>query len=77
MKGRTPEAAFLARTYKPSQASELVGLWRENLAKVSKRAAESLADPAQYPNLFPNLEVAMQAMSVELRTGRTSLKGTG
>ena len=45
--GRTPEAAFLARTYSPSRVSEMVGLWRQNLEKISKRAAESLADPSE------------------------------
>ena len=36
-------------------------LWREDLAGVNAKAAESLADPAQYPNLFPNLDLALHA----------------
>lgn len=34
---RLPEAAFLARTYLPSQVSRVVKLWRENLAKVNQK----------------------------------------
>nr|XP_018896635.1 PREDICTED: coatomer subunit beta' [Bemisia tabaci] len=52
---RIPEAAFFARTYLPSQISRVVKLWRESLTKVSAKAGQSLADPAQYDNLFPGL----------------------
>uniref|UniRef100_A0A8C2Z3R4 Coatomer subunit beta' n=1 Tax=Cyclopterus lumpus TaxID=8103 RepID=A0A8C2Z3R4_CYCLU len=58
---RLPEAAFLARTYLPSQVSRVVKLWRENLAKVNTKAAESLADPTEYENLFPGLKEAFAA----------------
>lgn len=58
---RLPEAAFLARTYLPSQVSRVVRLWRENLAKVNQKAAESLADPTEYENLFPGLKEAFAA----------------
>jgi len=30
-----------------------LALWKEQLAKVSEKAAQSLADPIQYENLFP------------------------
>ncbi|CAM5138832.1 unnamed protein product [Eretmochelys imbricata] len=56
--GRLPEAAFLARTYLPSQVSRVVKMWRENLSKVNQKAAESLADPTEYENLFPGLKEA-------------------
>lgn len=36
---RLPEAAFLARTYLPSQVSRVVKLWRENLAKVNQKVS--------------------------------------
>lgn len=52
---RLPEAAFFARTYLPSQISQVVGLWRESLSKVSEKAGQSLADPKDYENLFPGL----------------------
>ena len=58
--GRIPEAAFMARTYMPSLMSGVVALWKEDLAKVSTRAAQALADPGEYPNLFPDLEVALE-----------------
>ncbi|KAK9807397.1 hypothetical protein WJX73_000390 [Symbiochloris irregularis] len=63
--GRIPEAAFFARTYVPSRISEVVHLWRADLAKINPRAAESLADPAQYANLFPNLDLAVQAEKLQ------------
>lgn len=53
--GRLPEAAFFARTYLPSQISRVVSLWKESVATVSKKSADSLADPADYENLFPGL----------------------
>jgi len=55
---RLPEAAFFARTYMPSRITEIVKLWQKQLAKNNKRAAEALADPDQYPNLFPDFELA-------------------
>jgi len=57
---RLPEAAFFARTYCPSQMSRVVELWREELSKVNEKAGQSLADPAQYENLFPGLGEALQ-----------------
>lgn len=42
-------------------ALQVVKLWREDLASINAKAAESLADPAQYPNLFPNLDLALHA----------------
>jgi coatomer subunit beta' len=59
--GRTPEAAFFARTYAPSQVSRMVELWKEDLTKVNAKAAESLADPAEYPNLFTDFDLGLIA----------------
>jgi coatomer subunit beta' len=59
--GRVPEAAFLARTYLPSQVSRMVALWRADLEKVSRRAARSLADPNEFSQLFPDLKLALKA----------------
>lgn len=50
---RIPEAAFFARTYLPSKVSTVVGLWRELLKSKNQKASASLADPKEYPNLFP------------------------
>lgn len=59
--GRFPEAAFMARTYLPSQVSRVVGLWKEDLAQQNKKAADSLADPTEYENLFPEFQEALKA----------------
>lgn len=40
---------------------QVVKLWRADLSKINPRAAEALADPAQYSNLFPNMDLAIQA----------------
>ena len=58
--GRAPEAAFLARTYLPSRQSDMVQLWREALKAVNPKAAESIADPMDYPNLFEGLDYALK-----------------
>lgn len=54
---RLPEAAFFTRTYLPSEMSRVVNLWREKLKTMNmERAAQSLANPIDYENLFPGLE---------------------
>uniref|UniRef100_A0AAX7TX01 Coatomer subunit beta' n=1 Tax=Astatotilapia calliptera TaxID=8154 RepID=A0AAX7TX01_ASTCA len=58
---RLPEAAFLARTYVPSHVSRVVKLWKESLSKVNQKAADALADPSQYTNLFPGFQQALLA----------------
>jgi coatomer subunit beta' len=45
----------------PSKVSEVVALWRQDLAKVNQKAADSLADPAEYPHLFANFDWALKA----------------
>ncbi|KAI3911794.1 hypothetical protein MKW92_045212 [Papaver armeniacum] len=60
---RIPEAALMARSYLPSKVSEIVALWRNNLNKVNQKAAESLADPEEYPNLFEDWQVALSVES--------------
>jgi len=59
--GRIPEAAFLARTYLPSHISRIVKLWKQDLKSVNEKAAESLADPMEYENLFPDIALALKA----------------
>ncbi|KXZ50636.1 hypothetical protein GPECTOR_15g320 [Gonium pectorale] len=59
--GRLPEAAFFARTYMPSAISPALVKWKADLAAINPKAAEALADPAAYSNLFPHLEEALQA----------------
>lgn len=59
--GRLPEAALMARTYAPSRVSEIVGLWKRELAQSNPKAAEALADPNDFPNLFPDIADALKA----------------
>lgn len=56
---RIPEAALMARSYLPSKVSEIVATWRNDLSKVNPKAADSLADPSEYPNLFEDWQVAL------------------
>ena len=58
--GRLPEAALFARTYRPSRVPELVRLWQDDLRQVNAKAAESLASPEEYPNLFPDWDAALR-----------------
>lgn len=44
----------------------IVGLWKEDLAKQNKKAANSLADPTEYENLFPEFQEALKAEQVRL-----------
>jgi coatomer subunit beta' len=38
----------------------ILELWKADLKQTNEKAAESLADPAKYPNLFPDFEIALQ-----------------
>ena len=40
---------------------QVVQIWRKELSKINAKAAESLADPAQYANLFPDFDLALKA----------------
>ncbi|KAF5932160.1 hypothetical protein HYC85_028331 [Camellia sinensis] len=60
---RIPEAALMARSYLPSKVPEIVAIWRKDLNKVNLKAAESLADPEEYPNLFEDWQVALEVES--------------
>lgn len=51
----------------------VVGLWKENLAKTNSKAAQSLADPTEYENLFPELKQALLAEEA-LRGERAALR---
>lgn len=44
-----------------SPSSRVVKLWKESLSKVNQKAANSLADPTAYSNLFPGLQQALVA----------------
>lgn len=45
----------------------MVELWREDLTTVNPpKAAEALANPCQYANLFPNMDAALQAEQLQV-----------
>jgi hypothetical protein len=73
--GRVPEAAFMARTYAPSRVSQVVALWKADLARVNKKAAEALADPAEYKNLFPDFDEALRLEQGARARGRAQEAG--
>lgn len=58
---RLPEAALFARTYAPSRVAEITQLWKDALKSTSPKVSQALADPSEYPNLFPGLEQQLQA----------------
>merc|ERR1712050_307272 len=58
---RLPEAAFFARTYCPSELSDVVKLWHADLATVNKAVSEALADPGTHPDLFPDFALTLAA----------------
>lgn len=39
----------------------MVALWKEDLSKTNPKAAQALADPTQYENLFPEFQQALRA----------------
>ena len=51
----------------------VVELWREDLAKTNAKTAQSLADPTEYENLFPELKQALQAEEFLKRERNTLL----
>ncbi|XP_048005111.1 coatomer subunit beta' isoform X1 [Leguminivora glycinivorella] len=57
---RLPEAAFFARSYIPSKMVEVVKLWRESVGATNKRSGQSLADPENYENLFPEFAESLE-----------------
>jgi len=58
---RIPEATMFARAYKPSLVPRALQLWREELKKTNVPASQSLADPQQYPTLFPQFDQVLLA----------------
>ncbi|KMZ59957.1 Coatomer subunit beta'-1 [Zostera marina] len=57
---RIPEAALMARSYLPSKVSQIIEIWRKDLKKINPKAAESLADPLEYPNLFDDWQIGLE-----------------
>jgi len=55
--GRIAEAAFMARTFAPSKIPDVLHQWKKSLGQRHRKVADSLADPTQFPNLFPDFEL--------------------
>jgi coatomer subunit beta' len=53
-------------------ASQAVAQWRADLAKVNAKAAEALADPGQYSNLFRDWDLALQAEQLAMKEVKLS-----
>lgn len=73
---RLPEAAFFVRTYLPSRIDETVALWKKDLATISETAAKSLATPTENPEMFPDMDIAVQVEKMFLQQ-REATKVTG
>jgi len=59
--GRVAEAGLMSRTFVPSKISEVLYQWKKSLGFTHRKAADSLADPSQFQNLFPDFELALKA----------------
>eukprot|EP00894_Picocystis_sp_ML_P003291 jgi/Pico_ML_1/53808/g4284.t1 len=66
----------MARTYLPSRVPDIVKLWREDVKTINAKAAESLADPAEYPNLFQGYDSALQIEEQLKAKRRDAVNGT-
>ncbi|KAJ1765647.1 Coatomer subunit beta' [Coemansia sp. RSA 2524] len=62
--GRVPEAALFARSHVPARADEVAAKWKSQLIELGKnKAAEAIASPTDYANLFPDFERALTEAS--------------
>lgn len=43
----------LLRTYLPDKVPEVLALWKDHVGTISEKASKSIANPVEYPNLFP------------------------
>lgn len=73
---RLPEAAFFARTYMPSKINSVVELWREELKGTNEKAAQALADPEQYENLFSHYKDSLKAEEFLVKENSTLLSAS-
>ncbi|KAI6654559.1 Coatomer subunit beta [Oopsacas minuta] len=62
--GHYPEASFMAHTYLPSETCNVVDQWVQSVGTINTKAAESIADPVKYENLFPDYQQALKAQTV-------------
>lgn len=74
--GRVADAAIFARAHCPSRAAEATTEWIGHLRaraargdRGAERAAEAIANPAEYANLFDGWELALEAEQAVADTG--------
>ena len=60
-------------THTHTHTHSVVGLWQEDLSQTNPKAAQALADPTEYENLFPELKQALVAEQV-LKQERETLR---
>eukprot|EP01130_Rhizamoeba_saxonica_P017463 TRINITY_DN8476_c0_g1_i1.p1 TRINITY_DN8476_c0_g1~~TRINITY_DN8476_c0_g1_i1.p1 ORF type:complete len:927 (+),score=232.91 TRINITY_DN8476_c0_g1_i1:281-3061(+) len=60
---RYTEAAYFAQSYVPSRVNELISIWKSSIARGNVKAAELIADPERFPNLFPDQELLLEVES--------------
>ena len=41
----------------------ILELWKTELKSINEKAADALADPQKYPNLFPDLEWGLKVIN--------------
>ncbi|XP_038216207.1 coatomer subunit beta' isoform X2 [Zerene cesonia] len=68
-RNKLPEAAFFARSYMPSKVNEVVVLWRESVSATNKKSGQSLADPINYENLFPEYMESLELERFQQQVG--------
>jgi coatomer subunit beta' len=72
---RIPEAAFFARTYAPSRISDVLKIWKSDLLKTSKVTSDSLTNPTDYLDKFPEVLLALKAEKVLNKFYKEDLPG--
>jgi coatomer subunit beta' len=68
---RLPEAAFFARSYCPSDLPRVVQLWKNDLKAINEGLADSLADPASMPDMFPDYSLSLEAEKALLQAANS------
>jgi hypothetical protein len=43
-------------------------IWKADLKQINEKAADALADPVKYPNLFPDLDWALKVRQSLINT---------
>jgi len=46
------------------KSNRVLEIWKTDLKAINEKAAEALADPVKYPNLFPDLNWALKVRVV-------------